>query len=325
MHFWLRVKDRHSYTGHLMRTIHQADNIEHLISGLGLDEAILTMDYKMKLAAMSFRESQQNYFGKRGMCWHGAMLHYRHQNEDEGEKKIRIHYFDQVIENDTVQDFTSVACCLESALTCIKEQFPFIKRLTLVSDNAKCYSGNGILGSIVALSITSGIKIERLVHGEAGEGKSELDAHFGCAFAWLERFVNAGNDVLKPSDVVAGLRSYGGMPNSSAHLLSFNVQMCPPVLEATESGEDIDEFEIEPNSKGRAITPLGSFLSELKPKLRGNITEIRDAEVVFSSENEPVKIRCRPYSGFNVTEVPKLIQIFIKVSHLYCISIRSST
>ena len=55
-----------------------------------------------------------------------------------------------------------------------------------MSDNVKCYSGNGLLGAIIALSITSGIQIERLVHGEAGEGKSELNAHFACAFAWLK-------------------------------------------------------------------------------------------------------------------------------------------
>ena len=108
---------------HILCTIHQADSVERLINELEDDQAVLTIDYKQKIAPISsYRESQQNYFGKRGMCWHGS---------DEQQKVVRVHYFDYIIENDTVQDFTSVACCLESAIDCMKKQFLFIKRVSL--------------------------------------------------------------------------------------------------------------------------------------------------------------------------------------------------
>ncbi len=268
---------------------------------------MLGVDFKMKYTPMMYRESQQNYFGKRGMAWHGSMLIYCDpslSNEETEEKEKRVHYFDQIIENDTVQDFTSVACCLESAIQCIQRQFPFLKRLILVSDNAKCYSGSGLLGVIVALSITSGIKIERIVHGEAGEGKSELDAHFGCAYAWLERYVNAGHDVLKPRDVVEGLRSYGGIPNSSAHLLTFNVNGVPSESEE-ETSEESDSDLFQETPKGRSTTQLSSFLSELKPKLKGNITETRDVQIYFGQSDQPIKLICRSYTGFATCEVSK--------------------
>lgn len=157
------------YMAHQIRTINQSDRIDSMCDNLKSDEGMLVVDFKQKVAPQHHRESQQNYFGKRGMSWHGCMLTYCDPEtitQETRDKKV--HYFDQIIENDTVQDFTSVACCIESALFCIKNQFPFLKRLILVSDNAKCYSGNGLLGVIAALSVTSGIKIERIIHGEAG-------------------------------------------------------------------------------------------------------------------------------------------------------------
>lgn len=231
------------------------------------------------------------------------MLTYREENNPENST---VHYFDQIVDNDTVQDFASVACCLESAIYCIKKQFPFITSLIVVSDNAKCYSGGGLLGALAALSVTTGIRIERLVHTEAGEGKTELDAHFGCSWVWLQRYLNAGNDLLKPSQVVEGLRSYGGMPRSSSHLLKFNVQHCSPST-TDELGNDASDEEAsfipQSNAKGRPTTPLGDFLGKLKPKIKGNISDIRDIELCFDESGAPIQLLCRPYSGLAVTEV----------------------
>lgn len=139
------------------------------------------------------------------------MLSYKDESIRRAAR-LFLHYFDEIIDIDTVQDFNSVTCCLKSVIDCIKKQFPFVTRLTDVSDNVKCYSRIGLLGSLVALSITTGLRIERLLHTEAREWKSELDAHFGCSWAWLQRYLNAGNDLLKTSQIVNELRSYGGIP-----------------------------------------------------------------------------------------------------------------
>lgn len=117
---------------------------------------MLVLDFKQKVAPKHQRESQQNYFGKRGMSWHGCMLTYCDPETISKEmREKKVHYFDQIIKNDTLLEFTSVACCIESALSGIKRHFSFLKRLILVSDNTneKCYSGNGLLGVIAALSV----------------------------------------------------------------------------------------------------------------------------------------------------------------------------
>ena len=76
-------------------------------------------------------------------------------------------------------------------------------------------------------------------------------------------YVNSGNDLLKPSQLVEGLRAFGGIPRSSAHRLTFNVQQCS--VEDDEA-DDADLFDSEhPNStlnsnKGRPSSSLGEFL-----------------------------------------------------------------
>lgn len=148
------------------------------------------------------------------------MLKYRDKNNPDNST---VHYFDQIVDNVTVQDFSSVACGLDSAIYCIKKQFPFITSLVVVFDNA---------------------------------------VHFGCSWAWLQRYLNAGNDLLKPSQIVEGFRSYGGMPRSSSHLLKFNVQQSstsPTGEFGNDASNEEDTFVRPSNPKGRPITPLGDF------------------------------------------------------------------
>lgn len=71
--------------------------------------------------------------------------------------------------------------------------------------------------------------------------------------------------------------------------------------------EESDHEDIPEVSKGRSITPLSSFLTELKPKLKGNITEVRDVIISFSAEDLPEKMIFRSYTGFAASEVLKSI------------------
>jgi hypothetical protein len=40
------------------------------------DEALILIDFKMKLEPQYFRERTVDHYGKRGMSWHGAMIQY---------------------------------------------------------------------------------------------------------------------------------------------------------------------------------------------------------------------------------------------------------
>lgn len=55
------------YIGHLVRKIHETDMEQKIFSSLEPNtQCVITMDYKMKILSMVWRESMSHFFGKRG-------------------------------------------------------------------------------------------------------------------------------------------------------------------------------------------------------------------------------------------------------------------
>ena len=70
-----RKKLSEQYVGHLLRTKHQADYYKFILNNLQPGEAVVTVDYKMKLElGVRTREIQRDWYGKRGMSLHGFLV-----------------------------------------------------------------------------------------------------------------------------------------------------------------------------------------------------------------------------------------------------------
>jgi hypothetical protein len=142
---------------------------------------------------MHYREPQSEYFGKKGISWHIAVVSTRHTNSsdddddedeissvsDEDEDKypdsvdklqfnhnVFVHVFDQV-----VQDSEAVLAILEDILYKIKLNNPSIQQAFIRSDNAGCYHSAQSILSMPTLSKKTGIKIERVDFSDPQGGK----------------------------------------------------------------------------------------------------------------------------------------------------------
>ena len=63
------------YVGHLLRTKHQADYYKFILNNLQPGEAVVIVDYKMKLElGVRTREIQRDWYGKRGLSLHGFLV-----------------------------------------------------------------------------------------------------------------------------------------------------------------------------------------------------------------------------------------------------------
>ena len=63
------------YASHLLRTKHQADYHKFLLNNLQPGDAIVTIEYKMKLElGVRLREYQRDWYGKRGISLHGLLV-----------------------------------------------------------------------------------------------------------------------------------------------------------------------------------------------------------------------------------------------------------
>lgn len=71
------------FMGHIMRVINQQVSIQKLLNVMktncvnyGTKECVITIDYKMKLDPIYYREKTVDHYGQRGMSWHGYMIQY---------------------------------------------------------------------------------------------------------------------------------------------------------------------------------------------------------------------------------------------------------
>ena len=114
----------------------------------------------MKLETITVWESTLEYYGKRGIGWHGwALIYYLCKVKTNDEKNIEyningcgkceahknIVYIDEILESSNKEDGMMVMSLLEAILVAINEKLSFIDEIILQSDNAMSYQKPQIL------------------------------------------------------------------------------------------------------------------------------------------------------------------------------------
>jgi len=221
------------FLGHRLRTINQQLAIQRLVEEMeekclhtkSATEAIVTLDYKMKLEPLYFREKTVDHYGKRGISWHGSLVHYFAYDDRDTSSPTAVDtklYYDHFSKSDTKQDREAVISVLEAVLMRLRKDVPTIKYITLLSDNATCYQ-NWFLPLIAPyLSVVHGITIKRIIHTDTQDGKSVLDAHFARAMQHIIQWVKDGNNCITPTQAVIGLQSRGGLQNCASELVQHD-------------------------------------------------------------------------------------------------------
>lgn len=203
--------------GHLLRVHNQRKRIQQLHDHLQTHDAMLVMDYKMKYEPVYFREKTVEHYGKRGMSWHGTMIY-----TIGSDMTKKISYLDHISTGDSKQDWKAVLSIFEGILIHLKDKFPFVKRLYVQSDNAKCYQNGKILLGIMLLCKEHALELGSFVHTETQDGKGLIDAHFAVAMALVMTFVNMGNNVISPRQLFYALQSNGGLSNTEICMFTIN-------------------------------------------------------------------------------------------------------
>ena len=215
--------------------------------------AILIIDFKMKFEAKSARETTVEHFGKRGIGWHGcALIYYLYQQReddngnsmfnDNGEKmmfaKKHIIYIDQILEDGNRQDGLVVISLLESAVTAIYDQLPFISNIAIQSDNANQYQNPYLILGIhlINTNMKGKIFISQFIHSETQDGKTILDAHFATTNRHLIVFMKIWRDnrvtrIQTPAGLAFALSFNAGIRNTMVQLIEPNRS----VLQSLES------------------------------------------------------------------------------------------
>lgn len=159
--------------------------------------AVVTLDWAQKLLPQGYRETQREYFGKRGLPWH--ITHIQIQREGLHYYHYLTHLFEAV-----KQDAQAVIAILYDVCRFLKEK-TYVKKIILRSDNAGCYKSQELLAAIPSISSKTGIEILRYTFSESQNGKGPSDRGAAIAKRKAKNFLNAQNDIKSAADFFTSL------------------------------------------------------------------------------------------------------------------------
>ena len=135
-----------------------------------LDETtvLIAQDWAMEFLPTKYRESQSDWFGKRGLSWHISVV------ARKVDTKLQSQTFVHIIENSS-QDTSAVVRILEHTLRTVKTKHPEITSAFLCQDNAGCYHNSVLLATCSVLKSKTGVSVCRVYFSDPQGGKGAYD------------------------------------------------------------------------------------------------------------------------------------------------------
>jgi hypothetical protein len=101
---------------------------------------LITQDWAMKFLPQKYRETQADWFAKRGISWHISVI------VRKLEGKLQHQAFVHIVTN-TSQDNTTIVEILRHTLRELKKENPDILSAFLRQNNAGCYHNTKVLAA----------------------------------------------------------------------------------------------------------------------------------------------------------------------------------
>ena len=162
-----------AYRSHIARCIAERGHLSNILSKLTPEEAVLVFDFKQKVNAAGFRETQAEYFGKAGVICFGVM-EMRLMEDDKDMLEV---VFTMYVSDDKTQDFGFVSQAIHHYLS--EELSDSVSAVHFDSDGAGVFSSSKMKALIIQWIEWVGIQVKSLHISVAGDGKDNLDGKFG--------------------------------------------------------------------------------------------------------------------------------------------------
>lgn len=158
-----------AFMSHHARKIYLNAQLPAILSQLDDDEALMIVDYKMRINPKKARETKDEWFGKRGWTLHTVLLYTKEQNTDN----LNINAYDHW-SGDTKQDAWFTASSLHGVLETLEKKPKYI---TIISDNGGHYHNTELMIILSHWKEWYDVYINKWIFLEAGEAKSTIDSH----------------------------------------------------------------------------------------------------------------------------------------------------
>lgn len=204
-----------SWKSHLLRSVNQDRRRLDVLQKLDSSSVLLVLDWAMKYEPRKFRESQSEWFGKRGIPWHITVATRR--GSDGGlETMTLVHVFESV-----TQDRHAVLAILDDVLKQLKVAMPELQLVYLKQDNAGCY--HCVLTIIAAryVATRNGIALESMDFSDPQGGKGCCDRKAALIKSHMSVYLNSGHDIETAEQMQEAIESSNGLPGVNVYLCSM--------------------------------------------------------------------------------------------------------
>lgn len=147
------VEAINAWKAHQVRFVQQDKPRHAMLDKLSPQEVTVTQDWAMKFLPQKYRETQADWFGKRGISWHISVA-ARKTPEGKLQQQSLVH----VVKNCS-QDTPTVVSIMEHVLRTIKGADEGIDTAFYRQDNAGCYHSVGMLAAAHLMDSSTGIKV----------------------------------------------------------------------------------------------------------------------------------------------------------------------
>ena len=221
---------------HQLRTIHQDLSKKSILDNLASNQAFIIMDWAMKFLPFQFRETQSDFFGKRGISWHVSCVITRSE-----DLELDLQCYIHILENGT-QGWYSVANILTNLLVQLKESKPELEYAFLKSDNAACYHCTNLISFIQINNAKFPIHVLEYNFSEAQSGKDLCDSKTGSARLQVYKYANEGHNVINPRDLKTALDSHGGLKGLQVCVASIDQSLEPKTRVKIQGVSSLNNF-----------------------------------------------------------------------------------
>lgn len=197
------VKAINAWKAHQLRSLQQDKARRDILEKLDSTSVLLTEDWAMKFLPQRYRETQTDWFAKRGISWHITVV--TRKVDAKFQHQILVHIIEQ-----SNQGSDAVAQLMKHTLTQLKKECPELKTAYLRQDNAGCYHSAEMLVSCRPLK-ESGIIAKRVDFSDPQGGKGPCDRYAAAIKAHVRRYINEGHDVLTGTQLKEAILSHSGV------------------------------------------------------------------------------------------------------------------
>ena len=174
----------------------------------------------MKFLPQLFRETQSDWFGKRGMSWRISAVVRRVSSQLQNQT------FVQILQSSNQGSFT-VVLLLEHVLRTLKSEHPEIQQVYLRQDNAGCYHSATTILAIPASQSSSGMRILAVDFSDPQGGKGPADRMSATCKNHIRRYINEGHDVTNPQKMKTAILSHGGVEGVRVAVVEASINETP--------------------------------------------------------------------------------------------------